>query len=1631
VKTSGAMIEELVGRGPGARAGVKMAALLGLIGVGLSGCFERAAAPEPDVVTVERALTPMTGVLTQHNDLARTGANLNETILNTSNVRTGSFGKLHSYPVTGQVYAQPLYIAQAIAGKNVVYIATEANNVYAFNADSPWEQLWARTSIETPWMSASTCVNTQPLIGISSTPVIDTATNTLFLTAKRNAGGVFKYMLHALDLTTGADKPGSPIDMGLDANGQPLSVTGSGDGTSGGKLVFDPIKHQNRVGLTLYQGVLTVGFASHCDQNNYHGWVLRFDTTSSPIRPLAPYMTNPGTGHGGLWQGGGAFPVDAAGNLYMVSGDGRPGTTNTTGTQLANAFIKLTNVGIGGTPTVGSWFMPSDVAALDNADSDIGSSGPLLIPGTSLLIAGGKNGILYVVNTTGDSMGHFVAGSPPDTQIVQRFSGSATNGQIVGGPAWWESPAGPRLYVWPGGSTLGAFAFNRTTNLFNTTAVSRATVVASGGDPQGGQVSVSANGSTPGTGIVWATRALGGTGGGGFNSNTPVGGALYAFNAENVATKLWDSTLVSGDKLANAPKYIAPTIANGKVYVGTLGAAPTTGGEVAVYGLFNPSPDGGVGGSSGSGGAGGAGGGSTDGGVDAGPPPTLTCATVDGGAPQPTNWTYVYNTYFAGTTTGATAGHCSECHASMLAGFACGADKDSCYLGLVSAGKITPATPTASPLADPEQSPLAWFGRPTTPPGVIAFMPTDLVVRNAPAVAALCGWVQAGARDDKTNGQTCGGANECASGFCVGGVCCANATCTASPTYRIDTGSTSAVSPFGADQFFSGGTARTVTNTITTTGVTNVAPQAVYQTERYGTSTYTFPSLTASAPYTVRLHFAELFQTASGKRVFNVLINGTTVLSNFDIFATAGAAFKAVVRDFAVNANASGQIVINFNTVTDNATIEGIEIIPATPNAPPTIATAASASPNPVTAKTAALSVLGADDGGEANLTYSWATTGTPPAAVTFSANATNAAKATTATFTAAGTYALQVTVKDQAGLTATATLTVTVNQTLTSIVVSPASATIAPSTTQQFTASGRDQFGANLIAQPAITWTVTGSGTVSTSGLYTAAATTGGPFTVSAQSGSVTGTASVSVVVANGAPTIATAAAANPSPVTGSTTLLSVLGADDSGEANLSYTWATTGSPPAAVTFSANGTNAAKSSTATFTKAGSYTFQVTVKDQGNLTATSSVAVTVNPTLTSIVVSPASATVAAGATQQFTASARDQFATTLPTQPSFTWGVGGGGAISASGLFTAGTTAGGPFTVSAQSGSVAGTASVSVVVANGAPTIATAAAANPTPVTGSTTLLSVLGADDSGEANLSYTWATTGSPPAAVTFSANGTNAAKSSTATFTKAGSYTFQVTVKDQGNLTATSSVTVTVTPTLTSIVVSPATATVAAAGTQQFTASARDQFATTLTTQPSFTWTVSGGGTISASGLYTAGATAGGPFTVSAKSGTVTGTASVTVSTPTTVYRINCGGSAVSPFTADQFSSGGTARTVTNTINVSGLTNAAPQAVYQSERYGNVTYTLPSLVAGTQYTVRLHFAELFQTAAGRRVFNVAINGTTVLSNFDIFAATGAAFKATLREFTTTANSSGQIVIQLTTVTDNATIEGIEIIR
>ncbi|MBI3411902.1 MAG: IPT/TIG domain-containing protein [Planctomycetes bacterium] len=471
-----------------------------------------------------------------------------------------------------------------------------------------------------------------------------------------------------------------------------------------------------------------------------------------------------------------------------------------------------------------------------------------------------------------------------------------------------------------------------------------------------------------------------------------------------------------------------------------------------------------------------------------------------------------------------------------------------------------------------------------------------------------------------------------------------------------------------------------------------------------------------------------------------------------------------------------------------------------TSNAAPTVTTAAKATPSPVTGTTTNLSVLGADDGGEANLRYTWSSTG--PAAVSFSSNGANASKNTTATFTQPGSYTFTVTIADAQGASVTSSVNVTVSAPNTAPTVATAAAASpnpVTGTTTNLSVLGADEGGeANL----RYTWSSTGPAAVSfsvngtnASKNTTATFTQPGSYTFTvtiadAQSATVTSSVNVSVSLPNAAPTVATSANGTPNPVTGTTTTLSVLGADDGGEANLHYTWSSTG--PAAVSFSANGTNAAKNTTATFTKAGVYTFTVTISDAQGASVTSSVNVTVS-------------------------------------------------------------------------------------APNAVPTVATAAKGTPNPVTGTTSMLSVLGADDGGEANLHYIWSSTG--PAAVKFSANGTNAAKNTIATFTKAGVYTFTATITDAAGKSITSSVSVTVQQKLTSIAVTPGTATLQVRQQLQFKASAFDQFGALLTSQPAVTWTVTGGA-ITSTGLYTAPTRAGGPFTITASAAGFKGTAKVTV-------------------------------------------------------------------------------------------------------------------------------------------------------
>jgi len=613
--------------------------------------------------------------------------------------------------------------------------------------------------------------------------------------------------------------------------------------------------------------------------------------------------------------------------------------------------------------------------------------------------------------------------------------------------------------------------------------------------------------------------------------------------------------------------------------------------------------------------------------------------------------------------------------------------------------------------------------------------------------------------------------------------------------------------------------------------------------------------------------------TTSGLTFLNGTANGRATAQFLGTAAQINAALNGLV--FRPANNFTGSDPLTFITTFEllglpvSSTVNTIPLT-VTP-APPTIATPATASPSPVTGVATTLSVLGADDAGESTLKYTWATTGTPPAAVAFSHNGNNAAQNTTATFSKAGTYNFQVTITDGANLSTTSSVTVLVDQTLATIAVSPGTASLNENQTQQFSATGYDQFGDAMSSQPIFVWSqASGIGSIDSNGLYTAPYGVGSA-SVTATSGTVNGSASITVV--NAAPTVATAASAIPGTVTGVSTALSVLGADDGGESNLIYSWSVLTKPAGAPapSFSLNGSNAAQDTSATFGEAGNYVLEATITDAGGLSVTSSVTVTVDQTLTNIAVSPANTSITAGSSQQFSATALDQFGQSMLVQPTFTWSETGGGSVNSTGLYTS------PMTptagvVYATSGLVQGSTDVTVVSSGNA-------VASPSVVTGTSTTLTVLGGATSG---VTYTWFVLTHPmgAAAPTFSVNGSSAALTTTATFFDAGNYTFQVAI-DNGSIT-TQDVNVTIQQTLSAIVISPGIAGLHENGHQQFSAVANDQFGHEMVTPPTFDWAVvTGAGAIDGSGLFTAAGSGGaGTATISATVGSVSGTASIHV-------------------------------------------------------------------------------------------------------------------------------------------------------
>lgn len=644
---------------------------------GLGAC----SAPPASATSTDQALAAAVDVLTQHNDVGRTGVNAREKELSPARLARGGFGKLFARRVDGQVFAQPLYVA-GVGGKNVVIVATEHNSVYAFDADAPnaSKPLWTVNLGPSVPAGDTSCGLLSPEIGITSTPVIDKASGTIWVSAKLKVQGAYKLELHALDLTTGREKPNSPVEIKATAPGR-------GAGSANGVVSLDPLQHMNRPGLLKVGDSIVLGFASQCDVSPYHGWIVSYDATS--LRQTGVHVDTPDGSMGGIWHGAVGLASDDSGDVFYASGNGTlDGTRN-----FGNSIVRLHARAQQGGFDVASFFTPIDSAALNARDLDLGSTGVLLVPGTKLAISGDKAGNFYVVDR--DQMG---GSSPNDGAIVQKFQGTARG--AFGGTAYY----GNTLYMWGTGDVLKAYAFD------GAHFAALAQGATQTGYP-GGQLSVSADDATPGTGILWALRAA--RSGAGLTSR-PGAGVLEAYAAADIRQQLWTSEAAAGDALGDLAKFAAPTIANGKVYVGTAT------NELVVYGLRDgaAAPDAGP-----------------EGAADAGADANDSGASTDGSASTAPTFGQVFDTLLGP----GSVGHCTNCHANGHAAFKC-SNKSDCYASLVSRGLVTPgANASASPLGSPDGSPLAWFG---------GSMPLDDGAPSEAAADAITKWLAAGAKND-------------------------------------------------------------------------------------------------------------------------------------------------------------------------------------------------------------------------------------------------------------------------------------------------------------------------------------------------------------------------------------------------------------------------------------------------------------------------------------------------------------------------------------------------------------------------------------------------------------------------------------------------------------------------------------------------------------------------------------------------------------------------------------------------------------------------------------------------------------------------------------------------------------------
>ena len=525
------------------------------------------------VATVVRAAAAPVNVLTSHNDNARLGINTNETQLTRAVVGSSSFGKVFSYPVDGYVYAQPLILTGVNVpdrgNVDIVFVVTEHDSIYAFDANDPSSPnggvVW-KVSFINPAAGITTLTSAEvgsgdivPEIGITATPVIDDVAGVIYVEVKtKEPGTKYVHRLHALDVRTGAEMPNSPVVI-------TASVKGVGDGSDGrGNVPFNALRQMARPGMSLVQTaaypnpIVYIAYASHGDNGPYHGWLLGYD--SKTLQQVHVYNSSPNGGLSGFWMAGNGPAIDKDGNIYMITGNGGF-NPQPTAMNFGDSYVK---VGTSKTNLVlADWFTPFNQASLNGADADLGSGGNIVLPDEAgspthphILVGCGKEGRIYVLDR--EKMGGY---SPKgDTNVVQSVLG------LIGGT--WSSPAyfKRRLYYQGAGDVLKALSISNATISTQIVSQSRQGFGYPGATP-----SISANGDQEG--IAWVLQTDG------YGSRSPA--VLHAYNADNLQQELYNSSSAGNrDNPGPAVKYTVPTVANGKVYVGSANS-------LSVYGSGN------------------------------------------------------------------------------------------------------------------------------------------------------------------------------------------------------------------------------------------------------------------------------------------------------------------------------------------------------------------------------------------------------------------------------------------------------------------------------------------------------------------------------------------------------------------------------------------------------------------------------------------------------------------------------------------------------------------------------------------------------------------------------------------------------------------------------------------------------------------------------------------------------------------------------------------------------------------------------------------------------------------------------------------------------------------------------------